>query len=372
VSPDHGFLTWVTGLYYQTNNYYFPPDQYYLGYPPGVYDYYLDGSNLTNTAATFGQLSLNFDSGVQFQLGLRYSHNDSTNHVSIDVPEFGGLVGDHQAEHDDKLTGKAALNWVVDRDNFLYAFVATGYKAGGLNVPSTNLQLPQPFRAEYVTDYEVGWKATAFDNHLRTQVGGYYNRFQNFQVTIDNPIIPYQMLEVNDPSPSKLYGLEFSAQAALGNFSADFGAAVSHSSLGTFFANDPRFYGATECSPQNGPTSSTCVDLSGHPQTYAPTFTANFGSQYIIHLGGADTLTPAINFAHIGAQWATLFDASSLGDHLQPRNLLGAQLAWQHGQWGVAGYGENLTNEHYASAAMSGLRFAGYPRQYGIRFSKTF
>jgi iron complex outermembrane receptor protein len=372
ISPDHGFLTWVTGLYYQTNNYYFPPGQYWLGYPPGGYDYLLDGSNLTNTAAAFGQVGFNFDSGVQFQLGLRWSHNDSTNHVSIDVPEFASRVADHQSERDDKLTGKAALNWVVDPNNFLYAFVATGYKAGGLNVPATNLQMPQPFRAEYVTDYEVGWKATAFDNHLRTQIGGYYDRFQKFQVTIDDPLIPYQMLEVNDPAPSKLYGVELSAQAVVGNYAADFGAAFSHSSLGTFFANDPRFNGATVCSPQDGPASSTCVDLSGHPQTYAPTFTFNFGSQYIIHLGGAETLTPAINFAHIGSQWATLFDTAALGDHLQPRNLLSAQLAWQRAPWGVTAYGTNLTNEHYASAAMSGLRFAGYPRQYGIRLSKTF
>lgn len=372
ISPDQGFLTWVTGLYYQSNNYYFPPGQYNLGYPPGIYDYDLDGSNLTNTAAAFGQLSFNFSSGVQFQLGVRYSHSDSTNHVSTFIPEYDLPVADHQAEHDDKVTGKAALNWVVDPNNFLYAFVATGYKAGGLNVPGTNLETAAPFRAEYVTDYEVGWKATAFNNHLRTQVGGYYNRFQNFQVTIDNPINPEEMLEVNDPSISKLYGLEFSAQAVVDNFSVDLGTAVSHSSLGTFYANDPRLTATTNCSPQTGPAAGACIDLSGHPQTYAPTFTFDVGSEYIIHLGGADTFTPRINYAHIGAQWASLFDNSELGDHLQVRNLLSAQLAYQHGQWGITGYGENLTNEHYASAAMSGLRFAGAPRQYGIRFSKNF
>jgi iron complex outermembrane receptor protein len=38
----------------------------------------------------------------------------------------------------------------------------------------------------------------------------------------------------------------------------------------------------------------------------------------------------------------------------------------------VTGYGTNLTDEHYVSAVISGLRFAGAPRQYGLRLLKTF
>ena len=33
------------------------------------------------------------------------------------------------------LSGKVALNWTVNRHHFLYAFVATGFRPGGLNVP---------------------------------------------------------------------------------------------------------------------------------------------------------------------------------------------------------------------------------------------
>jgi iron complex outermembrane receptor protein len=373
ISPDQGWLTWVTGLYYQANNYYFPVGHFDIGLPPGVYDYDLDGVNLTNTAAAFGQLSCNLPGDVQLQLGLRYSHSDSTNHVTIYVPEpaFAGTLPDHQTEHDDKVTGKAAVSWSVDSDNFLYAFVATGYKAGGLNVPS-GLTLPQPFRAEYVTDYEVGWKATAFDGHLRTQLGGYYTDYKDFQVTIQNPTAPTLNIEVNNPSPTKLYGVELSAQAALGSLSVDFATAVAHSSLGTFYANDPRFAGNTLCDPRSGPAVGTCVNLLGHPQTYAPSFTLDVGGQYVIRFGGGDTLTPRVNYAHISRQWATLFDNQALGDHLQDRNLLSAQLGFQHGDWTLTGYGENLTDDHYVSAIISGLRFAGAPRQYGIRLTKNF
>ena len=67
-----------------------------------------------------------------------------------------------------------------------------------------------------------------------------------------------------------------------------------------------------------------------------------------------------------------LFDNPALGDHLEDRNLLSAQLAFQHGDWIVTGYGTNLTDQHYVSAIISGIRFAGAPRQYGIRLAKSF
>lgn len=369
ISPDHQAVSWVTGLYYQSNNYDYLLED--VGLPPGVFDDDFTGRNLNNTAAAFGQLSFNLPSGLQFQLGARYSHSDSTNHITVSVPELGVALPDHQAEHDDKVTGKAALNWTLNPNHFLYAFVATGSKGGGLNLPTTP-SLPPDFRGEYVTDYEIGWKATTFDGHLKTQIGGYYNDYKNFQVTIDNPLNPGATLEVNDPSPSKLYGIEFSAQAAVANLLLDFGAAVAHSSLGSFYANDPRLPAVSTCGPQTGPSSLSCINLSGHPQTYAPNFTLNFGARYVIRLAGGNTLTPAVNYAHISREWATLFDNADLGDHLEDRNLLNAQLAFQHRDWTVTGYGTNLTDQHYVSAIISGIRFAGAPRQYGIRLAKSF
>ncbi|WP_164107896.1 hypothetical protein, partial [Serratia marcescens] len=70
--------------------------------------------------------------------------------------------------------GKVALNWTVDASNFLYAFVATGSKAGGLNGPNLVGAPPRAFAAEDVTDYEIGWKGTFMGGRLRTQLGGYY------------------------------------------------------------------------------------------------------------------------------------------------------------------------------------------------------
>jgi iron complex outermembrane receptor protein len=371
ISPNHGLVTWVAGLYYQSNNYDYLKED--VGLPPGVLDDEFTGLNLNNTAATFGQLSFNMASGVQFQLGARYTHSDSRNRMTVAIPEFAIALPDHQTESDDKVTGKVALNWAVNPDNFLYAFVATGSKAGGLNQPTPPIaSLPSSFRAEYLTDYEIGWKATTFGGHLKTQLGGYYYHYDDFQVTIDNPDNPAVTLEVNDPSTSKLYGFEFSAQAAVQDFSFDVGTAVAHSGLRTFYANDPRLPVVSICDPQSGPASPSCTNLSGHPQTYSPTFTFNVGAQYMLRFSDANSLIPSVNYSYTSREWATLFDNAALGDHLATRDLLSAQLAFQHGDWIITGYGTNLTNQHYISAIISGLRFAGVPRQYGIRVAKSF
>jgi iron complex outermembrane receptor protein len=126
------------------------------------------------------------------------------------------------------------------------------------------------------------------------------------------------------------------------------------------------------CDPVSGPVSATCIDLKGRDQTYAPNFTFNVGAEYAFALTANDTITPRVNYGHVGAQWATLFESPALGDRLEQRDILNAQLEWQHGSWAVTAYATNLTNQHYAGALNSGLYFAGPPRQYGVKVLKTF
>jgi iron complex outermembrane receptor protein len=67
-----------------------------------------------------------------------------------------------------------------------------------------------------------------------------------------------------------------------------------------------------------------------------------------------------------------LFDDVALGDRLSPRNILGAQVAYNHHDLTATLYATNLTDQHYIGAIQSNLRFAGPPRQYGFRLMKTF
>jgi iron complex outermembrane recepter protein len=376
ISPDKGFLTWIFGLYADGANLNFVPNYYFListpplGFPSSPpFEYRLQGTNPTSARAAFGQLSFQLSNSVQLQIGARYTDAKTTNHVQI--LQYGLPLADEQSQKYTNTSGKVSLNWTVNPNNFLYAFVATGFRPGGLNVP-VGLGTPTAFDSEKLTNYEVGWKAKGLDGHLRTQVDAFYYNYKNFQVIVGYPQFPTFGFELNNPNPTHIYGVEAQTQAVFGDFSFDAGTAFMHSELGQFYATDPRIPSFTPCDPENGPSSASCVNLTGHSQTYAPNFTFNIGTQYRFAMGAEDSLTPRVNFGYVGPQWATLFENESLGDRLAGRDIWGAQLAWTHAHYVTTLYSTNLNDLHYVSALNSGLRFAGYPRQYGIRFLATF
>jgi len=372
VSPDHQRFTWLLGAYGQWNTYHFlRPFQFLIGTPPGnpATEYKLEGDNPERSLALFGQVGFLITPHLKLEVGGRYTESRTRNDVQI--VQFGLPLDDQQTARSHNFSWKASLGWEVNASNYIYAFRATGFRPGGLNVP-VGLGLPAPFLPEHVTSYELGWRANFMGGHIRSTINGFYNDYRNFQVIIGYPAFPVFGIELNVPNTTKIYGGEFELEAHLGHFSFDIGAALMHSSLGTFFATDPRVPSLLPCAPATGPASATCVNLNGREQTYAPNFTFNAGAQYEFELGDGSRLTPRINFGHVAGQWATLFEKPALGDRMEARNILGAQLAWAKGPWTVTLWGTNITNQHYIGALNSGLDFAGPPRQYGLRVLRTF
>lgn len=371
ISPDTGALSWILGLYYQHDEYDFPPGEFVIGVPPGSVfsEYRLQGTNPKETSAIFGQISYDLTDRLELEVGARYGRSTTENHVT--VSQYGTPIVQEQSAEWENLSGKVSLNWTIDDHNFVYGFVATGFRPGGLNVP-VGLGLPAPFDEENVTSYEVGWKAGWLDGHLRTQLSAYYNNYENFQVIIGYPQIPTFGFELNTPNPSTIYGFEAQVEAVFGNFSLDAGLGIMESEIGEFFATDPRAISFLPCDPVTGPVSVSCLNLDGREQTYAPELTFNVGMQYVFELPGGDTLTPRLNYGHVSEQWATLFQNVARGDRVEERNIVNAQLAWTHGDFVTTLWATNLTDQHYMGALNSGLRFAGPPRQYGIRVYRAF
>jgi iron complex outermembrane receptor protein len=384
ISPDRGPFSWILGAYYQHDEHNYPAGFFDIGVPPGGFDENLFGVNITQNEAVFGQVSFNLPDGFQLQVGARYSGWTTWNGGTSYVPEYAipalnfYYYQSNVSESGQNFTGKVTLNWNLDAHNFLYAFVASGAKPGGLNTPflygAGAGTTPEPFGQEYVTDYEVGWKSSLFDNHLRTQLGGYYNSYTGFQVVIPDAGLPTQTTEQNVKNPTILYGFEGSAQAVFGDFSANAAVGLEHSALGNFYTFDPRvtLVAPANCNPNTGPATPTCLNLSGHPQTYAPDVTYDLGAQYNFRLAGGDIITPSISFSYISSQWGTLFDNRSQGDYLGARNILNASIAWTHDGYVATLYGTNLLNDHYVAALLSPVQYAGPPLQFGVSLLKKF
>lgn len=377
ISPDDQRLKWLLGAYYQYDDVVFPvttfPEgAYHVGFPEGVVDYYIFGETPKETKAVFGQISYDFSDRLQVQVGARYAESTSTNdNVYTTYPAFGLILLQNDEVQDEKVTGKLTVNYKLDENNFFYGFVATGNKMGGLNAPNFYVSASS-FEAEEVTDYELGWKSTLMNGQLRTQLGAYYMVYQNFQVIIGDPEVPLFNSIANVTDDTILMGLEGSAQARFGPWALDAAISISNSELGEFFAADPRVGRTGLCDPLTGPVTANCQNLDGNSQSYAPELTFSAGVQYDFILGNGATLTPRIDYAHIGEAFTSIFNNEALGDRLESRDIVNVKLTYAHKDWTLAAYAVNATDQTYIAAVNAGLRYAGPPRQFGINLMRTF
>jgi iron complex outermembrane recepter protein len=400
LSPDTGRFTWVLGASFVADQVHGPDNlPQVLEYTPVAL--LNDGFTLLHYTADkkdfgiFGQGTYNITNSLKLQVGARYSEdsftlNSLTKYLLGFYPsppfppgvpvDLWQLVSGEK-EKDSRLTGKINLEWSVDDNDFLYAFVATGHKGGGINgigvaiyggttYPPTacsGATCPPIFKPEEVTDYEIGWKGTYFNDQLHTQLDGFYNDYRNFQVAVYDPTTAIGQVE-NAHGDSTIDGIEAQAQGQFGDFSFDFGLSYLHSAIGTFYASQT----AAVCNPATGPAGGTCVNLTGRQQPNAAPWTAQAGIQYDFHLDGGQTLSPRIDYGGMGPRWATVFEVEPT-DRIAAQNLFNAQLIYARpDDWQVTAYATNLFDLHYVASVDGSLAIPGPPRQVGIRISKSF
>ena len=76
-------------------------------------------------------------------------------------------------------TPKFSLNYKFDTDKLLYATWSKGYRPGGVNRNGGGT-LP-PYKPDYLTNYEIGWKTSWFDNSLRWNGAIFWEKWKQFQ-----------------------------------------------------------------------------------------------------------------------------------------------------------------------------------------------
>ena len=222
------------------------------------------------------------------------------------------------------------------------------------------------------------------DSHVRTQLGGFYYRYNNFQFTETN--LTNGQSGISNLPTATIYGVEASIQARLGSWGADGGISYVHSNLpsGGPFVNThllpPNANGLPQCTA--GVVPPACFDYTPYLQTaasgpnlYSPEWTVNLGLEYRANLTDSISLTPRINYAYQDSQFTSL-TYSEVTDYLPSHNLLSALLTLKvHDHWSVQAYGTNLNNTIYRTG--QGLNngnyyFYGAPRQYGLRADYQF
>ncbi len=379
ISPTGGNFDWVAGLYYQRNRIDVVIDQFSDGFPTDI-----DIHNRKIGKGVFAQFGYLLQPELKLNVGARYSSFDVTQEGAVVIgagipdPPFNGdglQVADLEGAHDDgRVTGKVGLEWTPGGNNLFYGFVARGYKPGGFNSVSSE------FDPETVIDYELGWKGTLLGGRLRTQVGAFWNDYQDFQLDALNPASG--QVQTMNIANAKVRGIEAQMQARIARWGLDAGVALVDSELGHVeFINQralPPDTSLPQC-PDGVPPGDppTCFDYSpfvtsatGRRLLYSPKLTFNAGIEYFIDLGSA-TLRPRLNYAYIGSQYTNLL-YSPVTDRLASRGILSAQLTWERDDWRVEAFGTNLADKTYVGGQFGNNEFYGPPREYGVRVSKQF
>ena len=263
----------------------------------------------------FGEAYIDFSDRLKLTLGARYNNDkkfvqarssllsflvpyDQTGNA-FNSPYAGAYDADPsiagpqpyavQRASFDKITGRAVLDYQIDRNHLLYASYSRGYKSGGFNPPQqiNSGAISPTFAPEQIDSFEIGSKNTFANGALMLNVTGFYYKYKGLQLSrIVN------RTSVNDNIDADIYGLEAEGVIRPGEkVTINFGASYLHTkvSSNTLFINqrDPSG-GNPNTVIIKDPAAFNCV-VKGSSAAAAQAFVTTVNN----NLNAAFGLTPA-------------------------------------------------------------------------------
>ncbi len=318
-----GRSDWVMGLYYLGNRERLKRHYTYLD---GPFDSHYD----TDTYAVFGELDTRLGHRLELSTGLRLEQRQTDYRDSNQVED---------KPDKDLWGGRVVLEYHLSDDQMLYGGVSRGYRANGVNADvlasmSTiddpalvdHLRSVQSYDAEYLINYETGFKGDFLNRSLRTRLALFYmdrhdqqvkgslvfQREDNSTTFIDH---------TNNAASGDNYGMELEIEWQP---TQDL---YLYSHLGLLRAEFDRYINADG------------TDLSGRDQAQAPHYQYAVGGRY--EIGGGF-------YARVDVEGKDSFYFSDRHNLQAPSyNLLHARIAYLHNRWHLALWGRNLTDENY-------------------------
>jgi len=284
-----------------------------------------------------------------------------------------------KSQEDEGHTERLNLTYHVNDDVLLYATYSTGFRPGGVNRRGT---LP-PYDADFLYNYEAGWKSTILDNHLRWNGAVFFEQWEDFQYSILGANGLSQVLNAGN---ADIYGIESSLDwAVTDSFTLSGAAAYTHAETTTDLCNIDNQTGNIDCSLPLESSSGTELPVT-------PEFKANLTGRYEFTVGGLESFLQLS-----GVYQSEVFnDLRNEGEN--ERLLIGTSDAFFTADfsagidmptWSLSAYVDNLTDERgetarYAECATNicadptPTGGAGVyaipirPRTFGIRFGQRF
>jgi iron complex outermembrane recepter protein len=197
-----------------------PNDVSVPGWPGTIW--LTDQERVDRDSAEFAELSYDLTSSLTATAGIRHYHYDNTlqgfygfnstfsSHTGVAICKtpFEPFHGAPCQDLDQETTGtgntpKVNLTYKFDRNLMVYATFSKGFRPGGVNRNGGGT-LP-PYKADYLTNYEIGWKTTWLDNRLRFNGAAFWEEWKNFQFSY---LGVNSLTIVNNAGNARIQGVE--------------------------------------------------------------------------------------------------------------------------------------------------------------------
>jgi outer membrane receptor protein involved in Fe transport len=272
----------------------------------------------------------------------------------------------------------------------VYATWSEGFRPGGINRRGS---LP-PFKSDFLTNYELGWKTTWGGNVLSWNGAVFQEDWKDFQFSY---LGANGLTEVRNAGQARIRGLETDLRwAATYNLAFTGGAAFYDSKLTENFCGWLREDGTSEsvCPPgtlnPNGtfddPTDDFPVDgpqaAAGERLPVTARFKGNLTTRYTTDLWGGEAFAQAA-VVYQGSRKVDLrtFAAETFGD-LEPYTLADFSVGFKRANWSVDVFLKNAFDKRAELARFSECKVetcgaqpytvVTLPRTIGVRFSQEF
>jgi len=268
-----------------------------------------------------------------------------------------------------KVTGLLRVNYDLNKDNMVYASVATGYKSGGVQDRGLS------YAPESLTNYEFGSKSSLMGGTLKINNALFYSKFTDFQ--FNSPVNfsdGSRGLSITNAEGADVYGFESEISARLTPVDRlSVTLAVLKTKLGALVAgsND---YALPPCTINTA--IATCLDVTGHTMPHAPKFSTTVQYQHTFHVGEGGTVVPRITAHYETASELSVFN---LGEEDRQKAYTTADLGlrYQSGKgWWLDAFVRNAGNAKVKTSAFNGfgpwLSQYKAPRTIGINTGMDF
>jgi iron complex outermembrane recepter protein len=341
-----------------------------------------DQERVDRDAAVFGDFAYDITSALTANVGVRHYTFDNTLQGFYGFNEnFSGSQGTatcftpfvpfHGAPCSDlngRTTGagnlpKYNLTYKFDKNHMMYLTLSKGYRPGGVNRNGGGTE--PPYKADFLTNLELGWKTTWLDNRLRWNAAVFREKWKDFQFAY--------------LGPNALTIIANAGEAEIKGFETDLlFAATDALTLSGGFA-----YLDAKLTQTFGDPTSELYAPAGTQLPVTPKFKGNFTARYTFDVASYKAHLQASE-VFVGARWADL--------RIQARDALGQEPSYAVTDLAVGGEKNGMTAELYLTNAFDRRavldRFAecdpvvcgaiavytvpNQPRTFGVRFGQRF